>query len=33
MSLLNEHENGWNESGSMTFDAILGSIDFKDEVK
>jgi hypothetical protein len=33
MSLLNEHENGWNESGSMTFEAILGSIDFKDEVK
>jgi hypothetical protein len=33
MSLLNEHENGWDESGSMIFENILDSIDFKEEVK
>ena len=33
MSLLNVHENGWDESGSMIFENILDSIDFKEEVK
>jgi hypothetical protein len=33
MSLLNERENGWDESGSMIFENILDSIDFKEEVK
>jgi hypothetical protein len=33
MSLLNERENGWAESGSMIFETILESIHFKDEVK
>lgn len=33
MSNLNRHKNGWNETGSPAFDAILASIKFKDEVK
>ena len=33
MSLQNERENGWTESGSLIFDTILDSIVFKEEVK
>lgn len=33
MSLLNVHENGWTESGSMTFEDILDSIDFNEQIK
>ena len=33
MSNLSGRENGWRESGSQDFDAILDSIQFKDEVK
>jgi hypothetical protein len=33
MSLLNDRENGWTESGSMIFETVLESIHFKDEVK
>jgi hypothetical protein len=33
MSLLTGRENGWAESGSMIFETIIDSINFKDEVK
>lgn len=33
MSLLNRRKNGWTDSGSPTFETILDSINFKDEVK
>jgi hypothetical protein len=33
MSLLSENQNGWDESGSLIFETILESIDFKEEVK
>ena len=32
MSLLNDRESGWFDSGSLTFESILDSIHFKDEV-
>jgi len=33
MSLLNQHENAWAESGNMIFGTILESMHFKDDVK
>jgi hypothetical protein len=33
MSNLNTHKNGWAESGSVIFEALIASIKFKDEVK
>lgn len=33
MSLQDEHENGWSESGSQVIESILDSIDFKEKVK
>ena len=33
MSLLNERENGWTESGSLIFETILDSIVFKELVR
>ena len=33
MSNLNTHKNGWTESGSVIFEAIIASIKFKEEVK
>ncbi|HEX9386212.1 MAG TPA: hypothetical protein VF918_07825 [Anaerolineales bacterium] len=33
MSNLGTHKNGWDESGSVIFEAIIASIKFKDEVK
>jgi hypothetical protein len=33
MSNLNIHKNGWAESGSVIFEALIASIKFKDEVK
>jgi hypothetical protein len=33
MSLQNAHPEGWVESGSLTFETILASIEFKEEVK
>jgi hypothetical protein len=33
MSNLNTHKNGWAESGSVIFEALIASIKFKEEVK
>ena len=33
MSLQDEHENGWTESGSLIFESILDSIDLKERVR
>lgn len=33
MSNLGTHKNGWRESGSVIFEAIIASIKFKDDVK